>query len=126
MMPRRSMSPAEFAEQQCANHVGNICIITEAPCALTLDKPARCTHFETCLLPLAEKPELRNFKLFRTAAAAYRRTHGLKSGSPCSGRECDCGEPLLPRQRVCGKCRVRRRRETYRLAARKRRLPVNS
>lgn len=79
----------------------------------------RCRYFERAILPSADQPPPPSDPNLqarrRKAMERYWRSVGLSPGKarPRDCRRCECGEPLVKRQRLCPKCRARHRRRSY-------------
>jgi hypothetical protein len=123
-MNAKQASLQTMVQNECANHVAAQCIMLDGECPVIEGKrcavrrdamghPTETAYFDRCVLPLADtRPE------FAGAARMYRAMSGT---SGASERNCpDCGNGLLPRQRVCPSCKIARRRAAYRRNWRKR------
>ncbi len=71
-----------------------------------------CRYFEKAVLPLARK-----VSAYQGAAIEYNAeeiAQGKLATEILSDRECECGKPLLPRQRACPACQKRKARQAKR------------
>ena len=129
------MTPLQLAAEECANYQldgaclgvmigddlslsgfgpGPRCLVAGGGC---------CLYFEECVVPMAAMAtEPRRAAGLQEAVTEYRRVTGQKAPStrPCP----DCGGACLPRKRYCPACALKRRRATFRTAARTRRQPA--
>ena len=114
------MTPSQFAQSQCANHVSGECISRkDGVCIVDVE---RCGYFEQCVLPLADADGF----LFRDDAKDARGKYEVKNGILVSERTrfCECGASLPKRRRLCDSCRAKHLRERSRAQMQKRRSPV--
>lgn len=134
------MTPLQFAQQFCANYQprgsclgawitddGSMSFCRPLPkCVL----PARCSYFEECVAPNAERVDGPTGVAMQAAVRSYftalASKEGFKSGPGGQGveveRRCACGAPITARRRVCNRCRALKRRETNREAQRAHRM----
>lgn len=108
--------------EQCANWHSTVngCIMevvgshAEGECAVRDGK--RCAYFERAVLPLAG----RLAQYAEIPALYYEKQTDGKLGVLIEQNHCgDCGQVIPGRRRVCDKCRVKRRRASYRELKRK-------
>lgn len=100
-----------FITNQCANWVG-YCLLNDGDCKVMNGK--RCKYFEKSVLG---PPEYK----YRTAGYNYERLfpryakiNKNLTGTEVKVRRCGCGAILKRRERYCEKCRIKRRKESYR------------
>ncbi len=128
------MTPMRFAREECANMTPDgSCLGIDVKSLSDNNGPAvasprdtclvaegeRCPYFETCVLPLADRPSppgnprLQDERL--AARAVYLKKRRLSIDEPENERRCpDCGTILARRARYCESCAAKRRRATYR------------
>jgi len=110
-------SPLEMARLECANHVGSGCF-NERPCLLA-QRGVRCSYFESAVLPLSKRKAA--YADVPNQYWARAKVDGMREDA--AERVCACGNALAARERVCERCKIRRRRESYRAYKRKVRCP---
>jgi len=110
-------SPLEMARLECANHVGSGCF-NERPCLLA-QRGVRCSYFESAVLPLSKRKAA--YADVPKHYWARAKVDGMREDA--AERVCACGNALADRERVCERCKIRRRRESYRAYKRKVRCP---
>jgi hypothetical protein len=101
-----------FVRDICANFYEGGCVF-DKPCCVTQGK--RCGYFEKAVLHKPDYPY--PHKCFVEDPAheeVVRYEYSLIGGAADSGRvsvrRCECGAPLMKRQRLCAKCcRLKRR-----------------
>ena len=91
--------------------------ISKCPCLVLIGR--QCGYFEKSVLgPVDYKFRLPNYD-YQKLFAEYSEVTG-KVFETVSGRQCECGKNLKPRQRFCSTCTKKRRKATYRKMNRKR------
>jgi hypothetical protein len=121
---------------ECANKMMHGCLGMPIDCmtctpleGCLVSAGLRCSYFEKCVLPIANKtPEYAgadvNYWAKLSPQAEGRATDAQKTHpfyrplevKPAKAGRCcpDCGRPLAERKRVCELCRLKRRRNTER------------
>lgn len=117
------MTPLQLANAECCNLVDSKCVHRGADCLLA--QRLRCDYFETHVLPLGDKPALRNYKAYHEATERYREMFVMLSTDK-GVRRCQCGQPLPKHKRLCPDCSATNQREAKRQAAQKRRLGTSA
>ena len=83
-MPK-TLSPLEFAHAECKNNSAGRCCKREDDCILK--SGGRCSDFERCVLPLADKPIV-GADLYKIARTKYLVEHEAnRENSPRDGAE---------------------------------------
>ena len=121
------MSPYQMAKMECANYVGQGCIINDK-CKLAAKPLKRCVYFEKCVLGMPLQPDADKNPRYPEYLVAMQQYQGATATrvTAVKLRVCECGQPLAKRQRVCVACAKKRRRESNRQAQLKRRMSVSS
>jgi hypothetical protein len=109
---RKETKLTRFLAAECANYGKHYALcVSDEPCDVLAGK--RCGYFEKAVLGPVDYPyRLLGFdygRLFGEYAALTRAKVGM-----VKQRRCECGEPLRMRERYCQKCRIQRRRQSYR------------
>ena len=130
-LPAARMSPARFAQDECANRqpdggclgVGVDSLVDRgqvktctprARCLVAEGK--RCDYFERVVLPLADKPSPADDRCLQQRRASAREEYlGRHIIRGHDGGRCpECGGPRPKRHRFCETCSARRCREATR------------
>lgn len=76
-----------------------------------IENSKSCTYFEKAVLPVAYQNGYgdKMTDLYNKQTGAKIRVRNKPKV-----RKCDCGVVLKSRQRLCSKCKIKKRRETYR------------
>lgn len=138
-------TPLQFAKDECANYNDSNGSCLGVTADSLLPKPnrkpracplprcvlvdgERCDYFERIVLPLAERGiprflEARNAYYAKAIRAAGMRPNAeITLPQPKKLRQCECGNPLAAGHRFCEKCKIAKRRETYRASKRRQRV----
>ncbi len=132
----RTMTPAQFAKQECANLLPEGDCLAATPeslldtgqpktatprnhCLVAQGKP--CDYFERLILPLADEPSPHDDPTLQARRASARQTylgaHARAASKNHPQRRCpECGRPRPARHRFCDSCNREHRRKAYRLA----------
>jgi len=108
---------------ECANYHQGECRIQDTVCIILTGE--RCDYFERSVLG---PPDYR-YPIPDVDYPAIRAQYADQTGAKIEKsrqRLCQCGNPLLPRQRLCGNCRRKSRKSTMREYQRKYRSQRNT
>lgn len=110
---KTTTSLTTFIKDQCANYMEHYdnCVLDDEPCDVLCGK--QCGYFERYVRGPADYPYRIPGYDYAKLFAEYAEITKTPVGKVAQ-RRCECGEPLTLRQRVCTKCRIQRRRESYR------------
>jgi|TARA_B100000315_G_scaffold99575_1_gene91618 hypothetical protein len=101
-------------EKECANYTGGGCIgvnfrnqmFNSTGICTVIKNKKPCDFFRDCALPLAKHEDN-----FSKIINDYGKND--KPVKPIKIRLCGCGNTLKKRERFCDKCRISRRKKTY-------------
>ena len=106
---KRGKTPTVMAQNECANNINNK-HYGERPCLVCNSE--RCGYFERSVLPMITQ----GYVGYDNVAAVYQKMcGGVISALRQDGttKLCECGTPLLPRQRKCDVCKEKARKAAY-------------